>query len=79
MKKTKALLGGAALSLIGASFSRAAEHDWPAFPEKGFISGRSATVQDVNEGNAIFVAKLDDKVDRQTDRNHDPAICLLDE
>jgi hypothetical protein len=30
--------------------------DWPPLPTRGFIRGRSATDQDVKEGNAVFVA-----------------------
>jgi hypothetical protein len=29
--------------------------DWPELPTKAFVSGRSATQADVNEGQAIFV------------------------
>ena len=34
----------------------AAAEDWPALPERGFISGRVATPADVAAGNAVFSA-----------------------
>src|SRR5258706_2065655 len=47
------------LLFIGVNMSHA-QQEWPSLPHEGFISGRPATVQDVNEGNAIFVAKIAD-------------------
>ncbi|MFO1160027.1 MAG: hypothetical protein U1E60_14390 [Reyranellaceae bacterium] len=39
-----------------------ASSEWPPLPTKGFISGRPAQVQDVKDGNAVFVAKVGDAV-----------------
>jgi hypothetical protein len=36
----------------------AADSQWPPLPTTGFIFGRPATEQDVDAGNAIFVAKV---------------------
>ena len=36
--------------------------DWPPLPTSGFISGRAANVSDAEDGNAVFVAMVDDEV-----------------
>ncbi|WP_434049057.1 hypothetical protein [Marinobacter salarius] len=36
----------------------AQEIQWPPLPETGFISGRAAEMQDVQAGNAVFVAAV---------------------
>jgi len=33
--------------------------DWPPLPQTGFLAGRPATEQDIEDGNAIFVAKAE--------------------
>ena len=35
---------------------------WPPLPARGFVSGHAANEQDVADGNAIFVAKVDGKI-----------------
>jgi|ERR671919_1453100 hypothetical protein len=35
-----------------------ASRPWPALPERGFITGRAATQQDIADGNAVFVAEV---------------------
>jgi len=35
---------------------------WPALPHSGFISGRAATVADIDAGNAVFVAAVNNVV-----------------
>jgi hypothetical protein len=40
----------------------AQEPSWPPLPDKGFISGRAATKQDIANGNAVFVAAVGDTV-----------------
>ena len=57
MKKGRTLLIAVASCLASAMAPRAAEKEWPPLPDKGFISGRAATVHDIDEGNAIFVAQ----------------------
>lgn len=42
--------------------SDATNFRWPELPTKGFIFGRAATEQDVQDGNAIFVAKVGNTV-----------------
>ncbi|MDN3517518.1 hypothetical protein QWY84_07855 [Aquisalimonas lutea] len=37
----------------------AQESQWPPLPEDGFISGRAAEQQDLEAGNAVFVAAVD--------------------
>jgi hypothetical protein len=39
--------------------SNTAEVHWPQLPVTGFISGRAATFQDIQDGNAVFVTKVD--------------------
>jgi hypothetical protein len=39
-----------------------ASKPWPALPARGFIRGRSATQQDINDGNAVFVAEVDGRI-----------------
>jgi hypothetical protein len=36
--------------------------EWPPLPKTGFIAGRSATQQDVADGNAVFSAEKNGKV-----------------
>jgi hypothetical protein len=47
------------LAILG--FSAAAAGGWPELPKTGFISGRPASEKDVADGNAIFVAKANDR------------------
>jgi hypothetical protein len=61
MKKITARLG-VVLSLFGMNASHAGQQEWPPLPNKRFVSGRAATVQDVDKGDAIFVAKVGDEV-----------------
>jgi hypothetical protein len=42
-------------------FSVAIAQGWPILPSTGFVSGRSATEKDVADGNAIFVAKTENR------------------
>lgn len=58
MKRIKALLG-ALLPLVGVNVAGAAA-DWPELPSSGFISGRATSKEDVNKGNAVFVASDND-------------------
>jgi hypothetical protein len=57
MKRAR-YLSAVALVFMVAEMSHAANPEWPSLPTKGFISGRPATEQDVDDGNAIFVAKV---------------------
>ena len=57
MKKIAAFLG-ALSSLMPVAMSQAQQQPWPPLSSRGFISGRAATVQDVDQGNAVFVAKV---------------------
>ena len=41
----------------GPKAARAPDGSWPALPSSGFISGRSATHDDLKAGNAVFVAE----------------------
>jgi hypothetical protein len=61
MKKV-GILCGALWSLLAGGTSQAQQSPWPPLPDKGFISGRAATSDDVNQGNALFVAKVDDLI-----------------
>lgn len=38
---------------------------WPALPTTGFIAGRSATVDDVARGDAVFCQQADDAEPRE--------------
>lgn len=49
-----------AFLLVFLGYSDAIAQVWPTLPNTGFISGRSATLDDIADGNAIFVAKLGD-------------------
>ncbi len=46
-----------ALAMAAAASAQTAPVNWPPLPTKGFVSGRQATDEDVNAGNAIFVLK----------------------
>ena len=35
---------------------------WPALPKKGFVTGRAATYEDVEQGKAAFYFKLEGKI-----------------
>jgi hypothetical protein len=51
------------LGIAGAAgTAAAADLDWPVLPAQGFISGRPASQADVNNGGAIFVASMGDKI-----------------
>jgi hypothetical protein len=39
-----------------------ASKPWPALPARGFITGRSATQQDIADGNAVFVAEVGGRI-----------------
>ena len=39
----------------------AGETDWPDLPVEGYITGRPATTEDVEAGNAVFSMKVDDQ------------------
>ncbi|MEO1543503.1 MAG: hypothetical protein AAFR75_05720, partial [Pseudomonadota bacterium] len=45
----------------GASVMGAEPAAWPALPEIGYISGRAATTEDVDAGNAVFALKAGDE------------------
>jgi len=34
--------------------------EWPPLPRTGYIAGRAATLQDIKDGNAVFVASKGD-------------------
>jgi hypothetical protein len=36
--------------------------EWPPLPRTGYIAGRAATLQDIKDGNAVFVASNGDTV-----------------
>ena len=46
-----------ALAMAAAASAQTAQVNWPPLPTKGFVSGRQATDEDVNAGNAVFVLK----------------------
>ena len=46
-----------ALGIAAAASAQAAPVNWPPLPTKGFVSGRTATDEDVTAGNAVFVLK----------------------
>lgn len=52
-----------ALSLIALLVTLPAmAQTWPPLPTQGFVSGRPANEKDVADGNAIFVAKVDNRI-----------------
>jgi hypothetical protein len=42
---------------LSAAAAQAPAVNWPPLPAKGFVSGRTATDEDVTAGNAVFVLK----------------------
>ena len=53
--------------------------NWPPLPAKGFVSGRTATDEDVAAGNAVFVLKAYGTLFRQADGHRHSAIRLFDQ
>jgi hypothetical protein len=51
------IAGLLALFTIGST-SMGISSDWPALPSKGFVTGRPAHIEDVNNGDAVFVAAV---------------------
>jgi hypothetical protein len=49
------------LFLLAESYAMVHAQDLQ-LPSTGFISGRAATEKDVEDGNAVFVAKVEDKI-----------------
>ena len=46
-----------ALGIATAASAQPAAVNWPPLPTSGFVSGRTATDEDVTAGNAVFVLK----------------------
>jgi len=46
-----------AFGLATAAAAQTAPIDWPPLPQKGFISGRPATDEDIKAGSAVFVLR----------------------
>lgn len=55
MKKWLSLFSFLTTFSAGAS----AQDSWPPLPDKGFVVGRPATLEDIKAGNAVFVASED--------------------
>ena len=42
---------------LSAAAAQTPAVNWPPLPDKGFVSGRTATDEDITAGNAVFVLK----------------------